>query len=156
MKRPATSKGLKRLDRKLFVATNTLDTYVTEKTANIFDVLMDNGKSVAMESFLQKEPNQWPEDPTYKMLKNKAEQTKVVNDCAERGIALIQQYSQTLTKDETQKQYLLCLVDLHRKAYPEPSKDPWLKSESKISFCCIICIVFECELMPTITIYCFK
>jgi len=32
---------------------------------------------------------------------------KVVNDSAERAIALMQQYNSSLTKNEEQKQYLL-------------------------------------------------
>jgi len=42
---------------------------------------------------------------------------KVVRDCdcAERGIALVEEYNSSLKKDEEQKQFLLRLVDLHRK-----------------------------------------
>ena len=119
---PAKAKQLKRLDAKFFVTARNLDSYVTEKTANIFDVLMDNGKQMAATSFLLKEPDHWSEDVTYKLFQEKAAKMKVVNDCAERGVALIQQYNSSLTKDESQKQYLLRLVDLHRKAYPKPSK----------------------------------
>ena len=118
---PAKTKELKRLDGKQFVARNTLDAYVTKKTANIFDVLLDNGKQVAAETFLSMEPSQWSDEPTYKLFLEKAEKMKVVNDCAERGVALIQQYNNTLTKDEIQKQYLLRVVDIHRKKYPIPS-----------------------------------
>jgi hypothetical protein len=127
---PARAKGLKRLDGKQFVATTTLDEYVTEKTANIFDVLLDNGKQLAAETFLLLEPSQWADEPTYKLFLEKARQMKVVNDCAERGIALILQYNQTLTKDETQKQYLLRVVNIHRKRYPIPSKDTLARNSS--------------------------
>src|SRR5579872_6360257 len=96
---PAKAKGLKRLDGKQYVATNTLEAYVTEKTANIFDVLLDNGKQVAAETFLSMESSQWSDQPTYKLFLEKAKKMKVVNDCAERGVALIQQYNNTLTKD---------------------------------------------------------
>ena len=47
---------------------------------------------------------------------------KVVNDSAERGIALIQKYNETLTKDEDQKQFLLRFVQRHRQFYPSSSK----------------------------------
>ena len=120
---PAKAKKLKRLDGKQYVAMNTLDAYVTEKTANIFDVLLDNSKQVAAETFLSMEPSQWSDEPTYKLFLEKAEKMKVVNDCAERGVDLIQQYNNTLTKDEIQKQYLLRVVDMHRKTYPIPSKN---------------------------------
>ena len=40
---------------------------------------------------------------------------KVVNDCSERGIALIQTFNTSITKNEEQFQYLLRLVQLHKK-----------------------------------------
>ncbi|KAJ8873651.1 hypothetical protein PR048_024476 [Dryococelus australis] len=54
--------GLKRFDRKLLVTAITLYSYCTEKTANVFDALLDNGKKMAARSFLLKEASQWPGD----------------------------------------------------------------------------------------------
>ena len=47
---------------------------------------------------------------------------KVVNDTAERGIALIQIYNESLTRDEEQRQCLLRFVARHRKMYPTALK----------------------------------
>ena len=47
---------------------------------------------------------------------------KVVNDTAERGVKLIQDYNLILTKDEEQKQFLLQVVQEHRRLYPDASK----------------------------------
>lgn len=47
---------------------------------------------------------------------------KVVNDVAERGIALITKYNAALTKNEEQKQHLLQVVAYHRKRFPDPKK----------------------------------
>lgn len=47
---------------------------------------------------------------------------KVVNDIAERALALIEQYNDSLTKNEEQKQYLLQVVQKHRKAFPNCHK----------------------------------
>ena len=47
---------------------------------------------------------------------------RVVNDTAERGAALIQAYSGSLTRDEQQLQYLLQVVAAHRQAVPQPTK----------------------------------
>ena len=55
-------------------------------------------------------------------MKDQVDKMKVVNDSAERGIALIQKYNETLTKDEDQKQFLLRFVQLHRQFYPSSSK----------------------------------
>ena len=47
---------------------------------------------------------------------------RVVNDTAERGIALIKRFRESV-KDEKQKQYLLRVVELHRKALPKRTKE---------------------------------
>lgn len=47
---------------------------------------------------------------------------RVVNDKAERGVKLIQDFNDTLTKDEDQKQFLLQVVTECRRLYPDTSK----------------------------------
>ena len=47
---------------------------------------------------------------------------KVVNDTAERSVALIQAYSGSLTRDKETLQYLLQVVAAHRQAVPQPTK----------------------------------
>ncbi|KAG0726857.1 Tigger transposable element-derived protein 7 [Chionoecetes opilio] len=54
---------------------------------------------------------------------------RVVNDTAERGVALIQSFNLRLTKDEEQRQFLLQVVEAHRhqtardlKGFPSPAK----------------------------------
>ena len=77
---------------------------MTQRTAELFDVLVKNGQERAT-SFLVKEPSDWSTDLSYLAR-------------AERGIALVEEYNSSLTKDEEQKQFLLRLVDLHRKQFP--------------------------------------
>ena len=60
-------------------------------------------------------------------MQEKARQMKLVNDCAEWGIALVEEYNSSLTKDEVQKQFLLRLVDLHRKQFPVATKATMIK-----------------------------
>ncbi|KAG7178211.1 hypothetical protein Hamer_G004019 [Homarus americanus] len=66
-------------------------------------------------------------DPTFKTMRENAMKLRIVNDTAERGIALIQAYNQSLTKDEEQKQYLLRTVHEHRKTCLEPTKGALMK-----------------------------
>ena len=40
-----------------------------------------------------------------------------VNDCAERGVALMQTFNESITKNEEQKQFLLQVVEKHRKKF---------------------------------------
>ena len=55
-------------------------------------------------------------------MKRNVKQLKVVNDCAEKGVALIHSYNAALTKDETQKQLLLQLVSQLQKLIPDSTK----------------------------------
>jgi hypothetical protein len=121
LQRPSFPNSPRRLKISNEVAQLNLEDLVTTKTRLIFDVLVENGVAKS-ESFLQKEPEQWAEDPNFNDLQFAASQLKVVNDVAERGIDLVQKYNNTLTKDEEQKQFLLRLVANHRKSYPTASK----------------------------------
>ena len=47
---------------------------------------------------------------------------KFINHQAERGVALIQEFSGLLTRDEDQIQFLLQVVHEHRKAFPDSNK----------------------------------
>ena len=47
---------------------------------------------------------------------------KVINDDAERGVALIEEYNALITKNEEQKQFLLQVVQDHRRRFPDCSK----------------------------------
>ena len=117
---------LKRLEGRRFNHQSPLDTFVTQRTAELFDVLVKDGQERAT-SFLVKEPSDWSTDLTYLEMQEKAHQMKVVNNCAERGIALVEEYNSSLTKEEEQKQFLLRLVDLHRKQFPVATKATMMK-----------------------------
>lgn len=126
LKQQPKQKSLKRLDAATFDCHSPLSSFVTQRTAELFDLILKNGKEKA-ESFLKKESSEWEMDSTYLEMKHKVRQMKVVNDCAERGIALITSFNSSVTKDEKQKQFLLRLVDLHRKEFPIASKSTLMK-----------------------------
>lgn len=46
----------------------------------------------------------------------------VVNDIAEKGVKLIEEYNTITTNDETQKQYLLNIVCDYCNKYPDSKK----------------------------------
>lgn len=52
---------------------------------------------------------------------------RVVNDIAERGVALMEEYNKLHTNNEEQKQYLLLLVKDYRQKYPDSNKSTLLK-----------------------------
>ena len=68
------------------------------------------------------DPGAWEAEASYQKLCERVKMLKVVNDSAERGIALIKKYNQGLTKNEEQKQFLLRFVQNHRQTFPSSSK----------------------------------
>ena len=117
---PMTALGPKRI-RASDVDYCKLESFVTKRTECLFDLLSDTGKDEAR-LFLSKDPEEWEQDESYQKLKKIAQHIKVVNDTAERGIALMQIYNDSLTRDEEQKQFLLRFVARHRNIYPAASK----------------------------------
>ena len=73
-------------------------------------------------NFLNLDPSKWINDKSYKMCQDIVKTVKVVNDLAERGVALIQEFNSSITRNEEQKQFLLQIVEDHRKQFSEPTK----------------------------------
>lgn len=74
------------------------------------------------ESLLETDVTQWNCKKEYEDVKRRIQSLEVVNDNAERGIALIKTYNSKLSTDENQKQFILQLVEEHRKMYKSPNK----------------------------------
>lgn len=53
---------------------------------------------------------------------------KVVNDVAERGVALITQFNKCITNNEEQRQYLLQVVENYRKVFKNCDKKTLVKN----------------------------
>ena len=72
-------------------------------------------------SFLRDDPILWPGKPSFQLALKCAQALKVVNDVAERGVALMSDYSQILTHDETQRQAILQVVEQCRNLLKDTS-----------------------------------
>ena len=117
---PMTVLGPKRI-RASDIDYSKLEAFVTRRTERLFNLLSCTGTEEA-KRFLSKDPVEWERDESYQRLKGIVQQMKVVNDTAERGIALMQTYNESITRNEEQKQFLLRFVARHRKMYPTASK----------------------------------
>jgi hypothetical protein len=73
--------------------------------------------------FLQLPVESWPESESFKLAEAAVKNLACVNDCAERGVALIQTFNETLTRNEEHKQYLLQVVEKHRRDFPKCNRD---------------------------------
>ena len=93
-----------------------LSSFVSEHTKFFFETF---GFSL---EFLSLPVNSWNEQSDFVEMKNKLKHFRVVNDSAERGVALMHKFNKLITNDEEQKQYLLTVIAAHRKKYSKSVK----------------------------------
>ncbi|KAG8181007.1 hypothetical protein JTE90_024755 [Oedothorax gibbosus] len=98
----------------LFLNTQ-LDHFITPSSLYFF-------KRFKLSTDFKSNPSMWEQDPNFLKGKNIVRNLRVVNDAAERGVKLIQDYSDIIRKDEKQKQYLLQIISKCRKIYPDVTK----------------------------------
>ncbi|XP_034239142.1 uncharacterized protein LOC117644065 [Thrips palmi] len=95
------------------VGQRRLADFVTTESLGFFDI------TGIRRDFLAKDPQDWPTDESWTEGKKLVDGLRVVNDCAERGVALIKDYiTNPLTRDEEQLQLLLKVVKDHRERLP--------------------------------------
>ncbi|KAG0723597.1 hypothetical protein GWK47_042395 [Chionoecetes opilio] len=82
-------------------------------------------------SFLSKEPDTWSDDEDFKTGVAAVGGLRVINDTAERGIALIQAFNSKITKSEDQRQLLLQVVEEQRRSQPGTSKQDLTSKKRK-------------------------
>ena len=68
------------------------------------------------------DPSDWHGYTDYKVVAELVLAAKVTNDVAERGVALMQNVYNVLTKHESQKQNLLEVVEQHRRTFQNANK----------------------------------
>ena len=94
----------------------TLAHFTTKNSKKIFCKL-----SLPQE-FLDLPVSEWSENIQFIQAKEVVDSLPVVNDHAERGVHLIEEYSGRHTKSEEELHDLLQVVSEHRKKYPKASK----------------------------------
>lgn len=95
---------------------NDIDFFVTPESIKFFK------RFELQTEFLQIHPSEWAENESYKTALRFVEKLSVVNDCAERGVKLVQDFCKHYTKDEKQMQFVLQLVKDHRQMFPDALK----------------------------------
>ena len=93
-----------------------VDYFITQTTFNFFK------RFNISTDFLHSDPHVWNQDPDFLKVQGIVKRFRVVNDTAERGVKLMQDYNATITKDEEQKQYVLQVVAECRKLFPDALK----------------------------------
>lgn len=103
------------------VGNMQIQDFVTQNTMKFFQCLDIST------AFLDQDPETWDSRTDYVANKDVVQHLRVVNDHAERGVALIEEYNCILTKNEEQKQFLLQVVQDHRKQFANSSKGCLMK-----------------------------
>lgn len=99
------------------IMQQTMANFVNNSSLQFFQIL---GLPTA---FLEVDPEEWKDRDDFQRAKSVVLNLRVVNDIAERGVALMQTYNNILAKNEDQKQYILQVVEEHRKKFPDAAKE---------------------------------
>lgn len=98
------------------VPQSRLDDCVTQNTKGLFVKL-------GIETdFLETDPDTWKSNESFCNGLRVIENLKVVNDNAERAVALMQEYNRAITHNEDQMQCLLQVVAEHHRQFPDTKK----------------------------------
>ena len=81
--------------------------------------------------WLDKPVNTWKNYKSFQEMETWVKTLKVTNDAAERGIKLVSDYCNILTKDSEDLQNLLQVVTQHRQEYPDVNKETLNKPTKK-------------------------
>lgn len=117
LEKPGSDYPPKRIDATgLAVRKMTVADFVTRSSRHLFEVLN------IPDEFLLVDPDDWESRDDYRAAVQLVRKVKVVNDTAERGVALMQNFNNILTKNEDQKQFLLQVVEQHQQMFPNSLK----------------------------------
>jgi len=114
--REGSEQPSKRIPLFLHPCTKGLHDFVSKSTIRFFQILD------LSTDFLEQDPTEWETEVSYQRNRETVRSMKVINDLAERGVSLIQEFKTSITRSEEQKQYLLQVVEGHRNAYSAPTK----------------------------------
>lgn len=87
----------------------TLEAFASQRTLQTLAILKIN------DTFLQLPAETWGDNDDYLQGKSCIRNLRVVNDTAERGVKLFEDYNTILTKNEEEKQFILQVVEHNRK-----------------------------------------
>ncbi|GBN77104.1 hypothetical protein AVEN_67420-1 [Araneus ventricosus] len=90
-----------------------IEDFISQKSLNLLKIL-----NIDI-SFKNISPDLWDRDDSYLKSQEIFQHLSVVNDTAQRGVKLTQDFNGLLTVDEEQKQFLLQCVEDHKKQYPD-------------------------------------
>lgn len=96
--------------KKLFIKLDDLEYFLNKDLPQ--KIITNNSKKLfdrfeISQDFLQLDPMHWKDQDSYKKGKKIINSLRVVNDTAERGVKLMEEFNSKFTNDESQKQIVL-------------------------------------------------
>jgi len=116
---PEENKRIILQPNEIYEYTNkNIDDFISPQSSNLF-----NRFNISMD-FLDLDPKLWNLNEHYKKGKKFVNNLRIVNDVAERGVKLMEDYNKLISKNEEQKQYLLqyTVVSEYRHKLPDCKK----------------------------------
>lgn len=107
------------------IVSKDLSFFVTHNTLIFF------GRFDIDTNFLHHDPSVWHQREDFKHGKELLRHLKVVNDTAERGVKLMEEYNSILTRNETERQYIVEVVSEYRKTYYSYNKSVLVSQQPK-------------------------
>lgn len=103
--------------------------FVTRNTHLFFETILNEKITGINPNFLTTDPNNWTQNQSYLAAKEIVKKLLVVNDVAERGVALMTRFNAVLTHQEEQKQFILHTMEQNYKDVPSSnfSKQNFIK-----------------------------
>lgn len=98
------------------IASKDLSDFVTSKTKFFFQ------RFKLPQDFLKHLPHTWSDRDDYQQALITVQKLNVVNDTAERGVKMVQEYNRTLCRNDEELQYLIQVVSDYKKKYPSHAK----------------------------------
>lgn len=108
-----------------YLCTKDIDDFITSQSANFFQ------RFNIGTGFFALDPSLWSKNDGYIKGLGIVNHLTVINDVAERGVHLIEEYNEKLTKNERQKQFLMQIVEETRKKFPDTNKDTVIQGLSR-------------------------
>ena len=78
--------------------------------------------------WLNKPVSEWENNASFLKMKSWIQNLKVTNDCAERGVKLISDFANILTKNSDDRQNIIQVVERQRERYPDVKKTTLAKN----------------------------
>ncbi|KAL7306716.1 hypothetical protein TKK_0001386 [Trichogramma kaykai] len=98
-----------------------MDYFIDKRSLNVFKGLnLDT-------TFLSFYCSDWSEMTSYLESREKEKSLLVVNDCSERAVKVMEEYSNILTKDNEHRLYLIQCVDEFKKEFTDSNKKTIVK-----------------------------